>query len=190
MNQAGLVPSVDQIKQTANELNTAMGNLNQTLQANTQVPQTTDYTQASTDKQTAYDNAVEQAQQVVNGNQVVQLSPDAVNQMTNAINHAKDDLNGDENLAQAKQDATANLNTLPDLNQPQHDALTNQIEQAQTIEEVNQVKQLAQNVNDAMHNLKQGIANKNDILGSENYHDADRINKLHIKMQSDKLNPS
>ena len=150
-----------------------MGNLNQTLQANTQVPQTTDYTQASTDKQTAYDNVVEQAQQVVNGNQVVQLSPDAVNQMTNAINHAKDDLNGDENLAQAKQDATANLNTLPDLNQPQHDALTNQIEQAQTIEEVNQVKQLAQNVNDAMHNLKQGIANKNDILGSENYHDAD-----------------
>ncbi|WP_431523207.1 DUF1542 domain-containing protein [Staphylococcus warneri] len=173
VNQAGLVPSVDQIKQTANELNTAMGNLNQTLQANTQVPQTTDYTQASTDKQTAYDNVVEQAQQVVNGNQVVQLSPDAVNQMTNAINHAKDDLNGDENLAQAKQDATANLNTLPDLNQPQHDALTNQIEQAQTIEEVNQVKQLAQNVNDAMHNLKQGIANKNDILGSENYHDAD-----------------
>lgn len=173
VNQAGLVPSVDQIKQTANELNTAMGNLNQTLQANTQVPQTTDYTQASTDKQTAYDNVVEQAQQVVNGNQVVQLSPDAVNQMTNAINHAKDDLNGAENLAQAKQDATANLNTLPDLNQPQHDALTNQIEQAQTIEEVNQVKQLAQNVNDAMHNLKQGIANKNDILGSENYHDAD-----------------
>jgi len=173
VNQAGLVPSVDQIKQTANELNTAMGNLNQTLQANTQVPQTTDYTQASTDKQTAYDIVVEQAQQVVNGNQVVQLSPDAVNQMTNAINHAKDDLNGAENLAQAKQDATANLNTLPDLNQPQHDALTNQIEQAQTIEEVNQVKQLAQNVNDAMHNLKQGIANKNDILGSENYHDAD-----------------
>ncbi|WP_422936779.1 DUF1542 domain-containing protein [Staphylococcus warneri] len=173
VNQTSLVPSVDQIKQSANDLNTAMGNLNQTLQANAQVPQTIDYTQANNDKQTAYDNAVAQAQQVVNGNQVVQLSPDAVKQMTDAINHAKDDLNGDENLAQAKQDAKANLNTLPDLNQPQHDALTNQIEQAQTIEAVNQVKQQAQNVNDAMHNLKQGIANKDDILCSENYHDAD-----------------
>ncbi|WP_438827666.1 hyperosmolarity resistance protein Ebh [Staphylococcus warneri] len=173
VNQTSLVPSVDQIKQSANDLNTAMGNLNQTLQANAQVPQTIDYTQANNDKQTAYDNAVAQAQQVVNGNQVVQLSPDAVKQMTDAINHAKDDLNGDENLAQAKQDAKANLNTLPDLNQPQHDALTNQIEQAQTIEAVNQVKQQAQNVNDAMHNLKQGIANKDDILCSENYHDVD-----------------
>ena len=32
--------------------------------------------------------------------------------------------------------------------------------------------------------LKQGIANKDDIKGSENYHDADPIDKQHLMMLS------
>ncbi len=89
------------------------------------------------------------------------------------MNQAKDALNGDEKLAQAKQDALANLDTLRDLNQPQRDALRNQINQAQALATVEQTKQNAQNVNTAMGNLKQGIANKDTVKASENYHDAD-----------------
>ncbi|MEJ3492533.1 DUF1542 domain-containing protein, partial [Staphylococcus aureus] len=89
------------------------------------------------------------------------------------MNQAKDALNGDEKLAQAKQDALANLDTLRDLNQPQRDALRNEINQAQALATVEQTKQNAQNVNTAMGNLKQGIANKDTVKASENYHDAD-----------------
>ena len=49
------------------------------------------------------------------------------NKAVTTMNQAKDALNGDEKLAQAKQDALANLDTLRDLNQPQRDALRNQI---------------------------------------------------------------
>ncbi len=45
-----------------------------------------------------------------------------------------------------------------------------------------QTKQNAQNVNTAMGNLKQGIANKDTVKASENYHDADVISKQHIQM--------
>ncbi|WP_415918579.1 DUF1542 domain-containing protein [Staphylococcus warneri] len=171
--QANLVPNVEKIKQTANDLNTAMGNLKQQLQTNQPVPQTIDYTQADTDKQQAYDNAVNQSQQIIDGNPTTVLTVNEVTQALSNLNNAKDDLNGNENLAQAKQEATTNLNTLTDLNQPQHDALAEQINQAQSIDDVNTIKQNAQNVNNAMHDLKQGVANREQVLGSENYHDAD-----------------
>ncbi|MGH2266262.1 hypothetical protein ACQ1Z3_14310, partial [Enterococcus faecalis] len=105
-------------------------------------------------------NAANQAQQIANGTPTPVLAPDTVTKAVTTMNQAKDALNGDEKLAQAKQDALANLDTLRDLNQPQRDALRNQINQAQTLATVEQTKQHTQNVNTAMGNLKQGIANK------------------------------
>ncbi|HCV2266377.1 TPA: GA module-containing protein, partial [Staphylococcus aureus] len=147
--------------------------LKQQIQANSQVPQSVDFTQADQDKQQAYNNAANQAQQIANGIPTPVLTPDTVTQAVTTMNQAKDALNGDEKLAQAKQEALANLDTLRDLNQPQRDALRNQINQAQALATVEQTKQNAQNVNTAMGNLKQGIANKDTVKASENYHDAD-----------------
>lgn len=173
VSHAELVTGVNAIKQNADALNNAMGTLKQQIQANSQVPQSVDFTQADQDKQQAYNNAANQAQQIANGTPTPVLTPDAVTQAVTTMNQAKDALNGDEKLAQAKQDAIANLDTLRDLNQPQRDALRNQINQAQALATVEQTKQNAQNVNTAMGNLKQGIANKDTVKASENYHDAD-----------------
>ncbi|NFX73851.1 hyperosmolarity resistance protein Ebh, partial [Staphylococcus aureus] len=173
VSHAELVTGVNAIKQNADALNNAMGTLKQQIQANSQVPQSVDFTQADQDKQQAYNNAANQAQQIANGTPTPVLTPDAVTQAVTTMNQAKDALNGDEKLAQAKQDAIANLDTLRDLNQPQRDALRNQINQAQALATVEQTKQNAQNVNTAMSNLKQGIANKDTVKASENYHDAD-----------------
>lgn len=173
VTQSGLVTGVNAIKQNADALNNAMGTLKQQIQANSQVPQSVDFTQADQDKQQAYNNAANQAQQIANGTPTPVLTPDAVTQAVTTMTQAKDALNGDEKLAQAKQDALANLDTLRDLNQPQRDALRNQINQAQALATVEQTKQNAQNVNTAMGNLKQGIANKDTVKASENYHDAD-----------------
>ncbi len=173
VSHADLVTGVNAIKQNADALNNAMGTLKQQIQANSQVPQSVDFTQADQDKQQAYNNAANQAQQIANGTPTPVLAPDTVTQAVTTMNQAKDALNGDEKLAQAKQDALANLDTLRDLNQPQRDALRNQIDQAQALSTVEQTKQNAQNVNTAMGNLKQGIANKDTVKASENYHDAD-----------------
>ncbi len=173
VSHAELVTGVNAIKQNADALNNAMGTLKQQIQANSQVPQSVDFTQADQDKQQAYNNAANQAQQIANGTPTPVLTPDAVTQAVTTMNQAKDALNGDEKLAQAKQDAIANLDTLRDLNQPQRDALRNQINQAQALATVEQTKQNAQNVNTAMSNLKQGSANKDTVKASENYHDAD-----------------
>ncbi|HDJ6800319.1 TPA: hyperosmolarity resistance protein Ebh [Staphylococcus aureus] len=173
VSHAELVTGVNAIKQNADALNNAMGTLKQQIQANSQVPQSVDFTQADQDKQQAYNNAANQAQQIANGTPTPVLSPDTVTQAVTTMNQAKDALNGDEKLAQAKQDALANLDTLRDLNQPQRDALRNQINQAQALATVEQTKQNAQNVNATMGNLKQGIANKDTVKASENYHDAD-----------------
>ncbi|HIA6710610.1 TPA: DUF1542 domain-containing protein, partial [Staphylococcus aureus] len=173
VSHAELVTGVNAIKQNADALNNAMGTLKQQIQANSQVAQSVDFTQADQDKQQAYNNAANQAQQIANGTPTPVLTPDAVTQAVTTMNQAKDALNGDEKLAQAKQDALANLDTLRDLNQPQRDALRNQINQAQALATVEQTKQNAQNVNTAMSNLKQGIANKDTVKASENYHDAD-----------------
>lgn len=173
VSHAELVTGVNAIKQNADALNNAMGTLKQQIQANSQVPQSVDFTQADQDKQQAYNNAANQAQQIANGTPTPVLTPDTVTQAVTTMNQAKDALNGDEKLAQAKQDALANLDTLRDLNQPQRDALRNQINQAQALATVEQTKQNSQNVNTAMGNLKQGIANKDTVKASENYHDAD-----------------
>ncbi len=173
VSHAELVTGVNAIKQNADALNNAMGTLKQQIQANSQVPQSVDFTQADQDKQQAYNNATNQAQQIANGTPTPVLTPDTVTQAVTNMNQAKDALNGDEKLAHAKQDAIANLDTLRDLNQPQRDALRNQINQAQALATVEQTKQNAQNVNTAMGNLKQGIANKDTVKASENYHDAD-----------------
>ncbi|SBA62151.1 extracellular matrix-binding protein ebh [Staphylococcus aureus] len=173
VSHAELVTGVNAIKQNADALNNAMGTLEQQIQANSQVPQSVDFTQADQDKQQAYNNATNQAQQIANGTPTPVLTPDTVTQAVTTMNQAKDALNGDEKLAHAKQDAIANLDTLRDLNQPQRDALRNQINQAQALATVEQTKQNAQNVNTAMGNLKQGIANKDTVKASENYHDAD-----------------
>ncbi len=173
VSHAELVTGVNAIKQNADALNNAMGTLKQQIQANSQVPQSVDFTQADQDKQQAYNNAANQAQQIANGTPTPVLTPDTVTQAVTTMNQAKDALNGDEKLAHAKQDAIANLDTLRDLNQPQRDALRNQINQAQALATVEQTKQNAQNVNTAMGNLKQSIANKDTVKASENYHDAD-----------------
>lgn len=173
VSHAELVTGVNAIKQNADALNNAMGTLKQQIQANSQVPQSVDFTQADQDKQQAYNNATNQAQQIANGTPTPVLTPDTVTQAVTTMNQAKDAINGDEKLAHAKQDAIANLDTLRDLNQPQRDALRNQINQAQALATVEQTKQNAQNVNTAMGNLKQGIANKDTVKASENYHDAD-----------------
>ena len=98
----------------------------------------------------------------------------ALNQVTNA----KNALNGDANVRQAKSDAKANLGTLTHLNNAQKKQdLTSQIEDATTVNGVNGVKTKAQDLDGAMQRLQSAIANKDQTKANENYIDADPTKK-------------
>ena len=103
----------------------------------------------------------------------VVVSPSDIQNALNHVNQANNDLNGNANLINAKQQVTQALDQLPNLNQAQRDEFNKQINQALQVPDVNAIQQAAEKLNDAMTALKQGIANKDDIKGSENYHDAD-----------------
>ncbi|HDC5988070.1 TPA: hyperosmolarity resistance protein Ebh, partial [Staphylococcus aureus] len=166
VGQATTLPNVQTVRDNAQTLNTAMKGLRDSIANEATIKAGQNYTDASQNKQTDYNSAVTAAKAIIG-----QTTSPSMN--AQEINQAKDALNGDEKLAQAKQEALANLDTLRDLNQPQRDALRNQINQAQALATVEQTKQNEQNVNTAMGNLKQGIANKDTVKASENYHDAD-----------------
>ncbi|MDI1802280.1 hypothetical protein QI487_26350, partial [Staphylococcus aureus] len=63
------------------------------------------------------------------------------------------------------------------LNDAQKQALTTQVEQAPDIATVNNVKQNAQNLNNAMTNLNNALQDKTETLNSINFTDADQAKK-------------
>ena len=74
-------------------------------------------------------------------------------------------MNGNTNLATAKQNVQQAIDQLPNLNQAQRDEYNKQITQATLVPNVNAIQQAATTLNDAMTQLKQGIMNKAQIKG-------------------------
>ncbi|MGT9231358.1 hypothetical protein ACVV5W_14255, partial [Enterococcus faecalis] len=89
------------------------------------------------------------------------------------VTNAKNELNGNDNLNQAKQEANQTVGGLDNLNNAQQHALNEQINHATSVDEVNQIKNNAQNLNNAMAGLKQAIADKDLTTSKVNFTDAD-----------------
>ncbi len=85
------------------------------------------------------------------------LAKSIIDQATQAVTDAKNNLHGDEKLAQDKQRATETLNNLSNLNTPQRQALENQINNAATRGEVAQKLTEAEALNQAMEALRNSI---------------------------------
>ena len=89
------------------------------------------------------------------------------------VSSAKNALNGDQNVTNAKNAAKNALNNLTSLNNAQKRDLTTKIDQATTVSGVEAVSNTGTQLNTAMANLQNGINDKAHTLASENYHDAD-----------------
>ncbi|HDZ5475902.1 TPA: GA module-containing protein, partial [Staphylococcus aureus] len=123
--------------------------------------------------QQAYNTAVTNAENIIskaNGGNATQTE---VEQAIQQVNAAKQALNGNANVQHAKDEATALINNSNDLNQAQKDALKQQVQNATTVAGVNNVKQTAQELNNAMTQLKQGIADKEQTKADGNFVNAD-----------------
>lgn len=173
VQNATTVAGVNNVKQTAQELNNAMTQLKQGIADKEQTKADGNFVNADPDKQNAYNQAVAKAEALISATPDVVVTPSEITAALNKVTQAKNDLNGNTNLATAKQNVQHAIDQLPNLNQAQRDEYSKQITQATLVPNVNAIQQAATTLNDAMTQLKQGIANKAQIKGSENYHDAD-----------------
>lgn len=177
ITQATLVPNVNAIQQAATTLNDAMTQLKQGIANKAQIKGSENYHDADTDKQTAYDNAVTKAEELLKQTTNPTMDPNTIQQALTKVNDTNQALNGNQKLADAKQDTKTTLGTLDHLNDAQKQALTTQVEQAPDIATVNNVKQNAQNLNNAMTNLNNALQDKTETLNSINFTDADQAKK-------------
>ena len=177
IDNATTVAGVTAAQNTANELNTAMGQLQNGINDQNTVKQQVNFTDADQGKKDAYTNAVTNAQGILDKAHGQNMTKAQVEAALNQVTNAKNALNGDANVRQAKSDAKANLGTLTHLNNAQKQDLTSQIEDATTVNGVNGVKTKAQDLDGAMQRLQSAIANKDQTKANENYIDADPTKK-------------
>ncbi|HIA7137142.1 TPA: hyperosmolarity resistance protein Ebh, partial [Staphylococcus aureus] len=173
INSGTTVAGVHTVQSNANTLDQAMNTLRQSIANNDATKASEDYVDANNDKQTAYNNAVAAAETIINANSNPEMNPSTITQKAEQVNSSKTALNGDENLATAKQNAKTYLNTLTSITDAQKNNLISQISSATRVSGVDTVKQNAQHLDQAMANLQNGINNQSQVKSSEKYRDAD-----------------
>ncbi|WP_219335787.1 GA module-containing protein, partial [Neisseria gonorrhoeae] len=174
VQQSTTVAEAQGNEQKANNVDAAMDKLRQSIADNATTKQNQNYTDASQNKKDAYNNAVTTAQGIIDQTTSPTLDPTVINQAAGLVSTTKNALDGNENLEAAKQQASQSLGSLDNLNNAQKQTVTDQINGAHTVDEANQIKQNAQNLNTAMGNLKQAIADKDATKATVNFTDADQ----------------
>ncbi|MEA4276148.1 lipoprotein 17-related variable surface protein [Mycoplasma sp. 21DD0573] len=142
------------------------------------IKKSTDYTEADSDKKTAFDNALDQRNTDLTSS-TDNLTTEQINQKITALKQAKEDLNGDENLAEAKKQAKNKLDTAYTyLNNAQKEDAINKIEALTTVNAVNNQDAENKKLDDAMKSYSQSLANIESIRKTTDYTQADNQNTL------------
>ncbi|WP_421152102.1 hypothetical protein, partial [Staphylococcus aureus] len=125
----------------------------------------------------AYTQAVQHAKDLINKTTDPTLVKSVIDQATQAVNDDKNNLHGDQKLAQDKQRATETLNNLSNLNTQQRQALENQINNAATRGEVAQKLTEAQALNQAMEALRNSIQDQQQTESGSKFINEDKPQK-------------
>ncbi|HDJ3913673.1 TPA: hyperosmolarity resistance protein Ebh [Staphylococcus aureus] len=177
INAAQNHAALETIKSNITALNTAMTKLKDSVADNNTIKSDQNYTDATPANKQAYDNAVNAAKGVIGETTNPTMDVNTVNQKAASVKSTKDALDGQQNLQRAKTEATNAITHASDLNQAQKNALTQQVNSAQNVQAVNDIKQTTQSLNTAMTGLKRGVANHNQVVQSDNYVNADTNKK-------------
>lgn len=176
-NGAQRVSNANDVQRNATELNTAMGQLQHAIADKTNTLASSKYVNADSTKQNAYTTKVTNAEHIISGTPTVVTTPSEVTAAANQVNSAKQELNGDERLRVAKQNANTAIDALTQLNTPQKAKLKEQVGQANRLEDVQSVQTNGQSLNNAMKGLRDSIANETTVKASQNYTDASPNNQ-------------
>ncbi|TNK85625.1 lipoprotein 17-related variable surface protein, partial [Mycoplasmopsis pullorum] len=167
VDQANL-DQLDQIAQNASDLNDAMKSYNDATNNIETIKQSTDYTLA--DNQSTLDNAVTQQKTDVNKTQGSNLSLEEVKNRTKAIRDAISNLNGEERLQKAKDDAIAKINSdYSSLTDKQKEKAIALIKEQTTIDGVTSQDGTNNALNSSMKTLRDYITDQNTVTAGNNY---------------------
>lgn len=157
-----------------------MGSLKQAIADKTNTLASSKYVNADSTKQNAYTTKVTNAEHIISGTPTVVTTPSEVTAAANQVNSAKQELNGDERLREAKQNANTAIDALTQLNTPQKAKLKEQVGQANRLEDVQTVQTNGQALNNAMKGLRDSIANEQQSKQVKTIQTQVRITNQHI----------
>ncbi|HCX2122805.1 TPA: GA module-containing protein, partial [Staphylococcus aureus] len=170
IDQATQLQPIAELVDQATQLNQSMDQLQQAVNEHANIEQTVDYTQADSDKQNAYKQAIADAENVLKQN----ANKQQVDQALQNILNAKQALNGDERVALAKTNGKHDIEQLNALNNAQQDGFKGRIDQSNDLNQIQQIVDEAKALNRAMDQLSQEITgNEGRTKGSTNYVNAD-----------------
>ncbi|MEA4206117.1 hypothetical protein VBM89_01160, partial [Mycoplasma sp. 1199] len=142
------------------------------------IKKSTDYTEADNDEKTAFDNALDQRSTDLSSS-TDNLTIEQIDQKITALKQTKEDLNGDENLTEAKQQAKNKLDTsYTYLNDAQKTDAINKINALATVNGVNNQDAENKKLDGAMKSYGQSAANIESIRTTTDYTQADNQNTL------------
>ena len=173
IDQATDLNTITQAKQDASTLDRAMGTLKQAITDGEATHGTVAYDEADPDKKSTLDNAIKNGQAVTDATNGSNADLTTVKDLSQAIENAQTGLNGDSNLAKAKDQADQNIAKLPNLSDGQKDIAKQNISNAQTTSDVQQAEQTAKTWNDNLGKLNQAISAANSAKSTPNYTEAD-----------------
>lgn len=176
LNNASTLDGLAQQLQQAKELNNAMKTMRDSIQDQDQVRQSSNYTNADPTQQHAYDNAVNNINNIITETNAT-MDPQSINQATQALESAKHALNGAQKLQDDKNSANQEIGNLPGLTDAQKHALDEAINQLTHRPEISKKLKDAKFLNDEMEKLKAAVAKATNIRQTSNYINEDSPQK-------------
>ena len=152
VNAAETVAEIQPIVETATALDGKMGDLKKAIEAADAKKSTTAYTQAS--DTTAFDTALDNAN-TLNSDNGDNEDAEAVQAKIDALTNAK--LDGEDQLANAKNDAIDKINALTNLNKAQKQAAIEAVNNATTVAEIQPIVDTVTTLDGKMGDLKKAI---------------------------------
>ncbi|MGZ1885642.1 DUF1542 domain-containing protein, partial [Staphylococcus argenteus] len=173
INAAPTRTEVAQHVQTATELDHAMETLkNKVDQVNTDKTQP-NYTEASTDKQDALNQALQTAQSITDPTNGSNANKDTVEQALAKLQEKENELNGNERVAEAKSQAKQNIEQLTHLNTDQIATAKQNIDQATQLQPIAELVDQATQLNQSMDQLQQAVNDHGNVQQTVDYTQAD-----------------
>ncbi|MBA9875250.1 hypothetical protein D7S79_37720, partial [Ralstonia insidiosa] len=157
----------------AKSLDSSMGTLKSLVAKQPTVQKTSAYINEDQPEQSAYNDAITMGQTIINKTADPVLDKTLVDNAISNISTKENALNGDQKLTTSKTEAINALNTLADLNTPQKEAIKTAINTAHTRTDVTAEQSKANQINSAMHTLRQNISDNESVTNESNYINAE-----------------
>ena len=168
VNNATDAAGVTAASDKATALDGNMGNLKESVADVDTTKASGNYKNANEEVQKAYDAAVEAANAIV-AKKGANADSEAVQAALEEVKAAKDALNGDSKLANAKQAAQDAIDKLNNLNEAQKAAAKAAIEQASSLAEISTASDKATNLDSSMGDLKKASIDSESIKNNVEY---------------------